>query len=768
MKKKILINAAHAEEKRVAIVEGETLVDFYVESSAKEHMKGNIYKGVVARIEPGLQAAFVNFGPKKHGFLQMREITSDYFKGRTEGKRVRIQDVISKGQELIVQVEKDERDTKGASLTTYISLPGRYIVMMPGQERVGISRKIEGREDRDRLKEIFNSLKLPKKTGFILRTAGSDRTGEELENDLKYLTKLWTRIQADAKKAAAPALIYKEQDIAVRTVRDYLTTDISEVMIDDAEAYKKTKEFLRKTTPWRKINIKLHKEKKPIFVKHNIEDQIIKLHDRYVHLPSRGYLVIDKAEALTAVDVNSGRSRKEENVEGTAFRTNMEAAEEVARQLRLRDIGGLIVIDFIDMMSSKNRREVENRLREALNTDKAHSEMTGISKFGMVEMTRERMRTAYFESVNKKCEVCSGTGIVRTDEMVAVSALRDMHARAAEGGIKGMTCALPVESINYLINTKREEIASIEKEFKVSIRINADAKLFPGQYTMTVEKLEEQKAAAEEKKAQKTGHSKEHKAAHPAEERAEPKEEPVKEHEAAQKPESEKRHRRSRGRRRGRRGARPAQIGQGEGPAAAESNTEEPAGMAPSIQTIAERKTEKEEEPTTTGETAPSAVQVLEQPEGESEAGEQPEKKRKRSRGRRRGRRGAKAAHAAETEEGGAMPAGEAAKEETPAGAESKHGESTEKERGHRQAGEHPAGESEQRGAAGVETGHVPPAEAVAETAGGSGQKAERPKRPRTRAKRRKGAEKAESHASAKEENGEPKAPEPEMEEAGT
>jgi ribonuclease E len=564
MKKKILINAVHAEEKRVAIVEGEKLVDFYVESSAKEHMKGNIYKGIVTRIEPGLQAAFVNFGPKKHGFLQIREINPDFFKGKTEGKRVKIQDVISKGQELIVQVEKDERDSKGASLTTYVSLPGRYIVMMPGQERVGISRKIEAREDRDRLKEIFSSLKLPKEMGFILRTAGSDRTSEELENDLKYLTKLWSRIQADAKKAAPPALIYKEQDIAVRTVRDYLTSDVAEVLIDDQDAYKQTKEFLRKTTPWRKINIKFFKEKKPIFSLHSIEEQIQKLHDRYVYLPSRGYLVIDKTEALTAVDVNSGRSRKEENVEGTAFRTNMEAAEEVARQLRLRDIGGLIVIDFIDMMSSKNRRDVENKLKDALTTDKAHSEMSGISKFGMVEMTRERMRTAYFESINKKCEVCSGTGIVKTDEMVAITALREMHTRSADGGIKGMTCSLPVESINYLINTKRDEIASIEKEFKVAIKLNADAKLFPGQYTMTVEKLEGEKAGAgEEKRAHKPGHPQEHKAVHPGEqkvEQAEHKEEHAAPHAPGHKPESEKRHRRSRGRRRGRRGPKAAHV----------------------------------------------------------------------------------------------------------------------------------------------------------------------------------------------------------------
>jgi ribonuclease E len=665
MKKKILINAVHAEEKRVAIVEGDKLVDFYVESSTKEHMKGNIYKGTVSRIEPGLQAAFINFGPKKHGFLQIREITPDYFKGKTEGKRVKIQDVISKGQELIVQVEKDERDTKGASLTTYVSLPGRYIVMMPGQERVGISRKIEAREDRDRLKEIFSSLKLPKKTGFILRTAGSDRSGEELENDLKYLMKLWNRIQSDAKKVAAPALIYKEQDIAVRTVRDYLTSDVAEVLIDDQDAHKKTKEFLKKTTPWRKINIKFFKEKKPIFSLHNIEEQILKLHDRYVYLPSRGYLVIDKTEALTAVDVNSGRSRKEENVEGTAFRTNMEAAEEVARQLRLRDIGGLIVIDFIDMMSSKNRRDVENKLRDALTTDKAHSEMTGISKFGMVEMTRERMRTAYFESINKKCEVCNGTGIVKTDEMAAITALREMHTRSAAGGIRGLTCSLPVESINYLINTKRDEIAAIEKEFKIAIRLNADAKLFPGQYTMVVEKMEEEKGAGEEKRVHKPGHHREHEAIHAGEqkvEQAEHIEEHASQPAAGHKPESERRRRRPRGRRRGRRGAKPAHV-------AGQDETASVAGDgAPKAEAAAAPEERNEETP---GGRAleheggePIVPPLAEGESGQVAKQEEERRKQPRSRGRRRWRKPAKKADT-QTAEAAGNPAVEPASEKT-------------------------------------------------------------------------------------------------------
>ncbi len=498
MRKKILINAMYPEERRVAIVDGDTLVDFYVEASGKEHLKGNIYKGSIARIEPGLQAVFVNFGPKKHGFLQLREIKQEFFVNTPQGKRPRVQD-LQKGQELIVQVEKDERDTKGASLTTHISIPGRYIVMMPGQERVGISRKIEDRDDRERLKEIFHALKLPKKMGFILRTAGSDKTGEDLENDLKYLTKLWNRIQAEAKKASAPALIYKEQDLAVRTVRDYLTSDVSEVLIDDQEAFKRTKEFLKKTVPWRKINIRLYKEKKPIFSKHNIEDQIAKLSERYVHLPSKGYVVIDKTEALTAIDVNSGRSRKEENVESTALRTNLEAADEIARQLRLRDIGGLVVIDFIDMASSKNRREVENRLRDAMEPDKAHAEITNISKFGIIEMTRERMRPAYFETVNKKCELCGGLGIVRNDEMIAISAFREILTLSSKGGLKGVTCRLPVESMNYLVNSKLEDIRSTEKEYGLKITILADRKLI-GEHVIETEKTETEEKAIEPEK----------------------------------------------------------------------------------------------------------------------------------------------------------------------------------------------------------------------------------------------------------------------------
>lgn len=491
MEKKILINALHSEEKRVAIVEGDTLVDFYVEVASKEQLKGNIYKGVIARIEPGLQAAFVDFGQKKQGFLQIREISPEHFQNKKEGKRPRVQDVLAKGQEIIVQVEKDERDTKGASLTTYLSLPGRYIVMMPGQKRVGISRKIEDRDDRDRLKELFSSLKLPKDMGFILRTACSDISGEELANDLKYLTKLWNKIQAESKKAPAPALIYKEQDMAVRTVRDYLTSDVAEVLVDDETAYRRIKEFLRKTIPWRKINITYYRGKEPIFSQHAIEEQISRLNERTVSLPSHGYLVFDKTEALTAIDVNSGRSRKEENVEATALKTNLEAVEEIARQLRLRDIGGLVVMDFIDMESAKNRREVENSLKKALSSDKAHFDITGISRFGIVEMTRERLRPSYVDSMSTKCLVCGGAGTLRSDEMVAVSALREIHSKLSAGNVKGLICRLPVESANYLINSKRADILALEKAFGIAITVMGDTKLLPGQFALDVEAVKE-------------------------------------------------------------------------------------------------------------------------------------------------------------------------------------------------------------------------------------------------------------------------------------
>ena len=483
--KRILINARYPDEKRVAIVEGDVLVDFYVEVASREHLKGNIYKGIISSLMPSLQAAFIDFGQKKHGFLQYREVMPELLQaGKAdvqEGKQSG-QNGLVKGQEILVQVEKDEHGTKGASLTTYISIPGRYIVMMPGQKRVGISRKIECREDRDRLKETFNSLKLPKDTGFILRTACSDSLEKELGLDLKYLTKLWDRIKADDGKTKAPALIYKEQDIAMRTVRDYLTSDVAEILIDDAATYAATKAFLRKIMPWRKINVTHYKEKKPLYGLYNLEVQIARLSQREVRLPSKGYLVFDRAEALTAIDVNSGRSRREDNVESTALTTNLEAADEVARQLRLRDIGGLVVIDFIDMESSKNRRLLETRMTDGLSTDKANTEIAGMSKFCLLEMTRERIRPAYAEAITHQCPLCDGRGSVNSDDFVALGAVREMHALAAGGEISEIVCRLSVASANILLNTRRLELVALEKDYEMAITVEADPSVPAGRY----------------------------------------------------------------------------------------------------------------------------------------------------------------------------------------------------------------------------------------------------------------------------------------------
>jgi ribonuclease E len=489
--RRILINARYADEKRVAIIEGDSLSDFYIETASREQLKGNIYKGIVSSVMPGLQAAFIDFGQKKHGFLQFHDIMPELYaaakEGGREGKR-NVQDSLVKGQDILVQVTKDEHGTKGASLTTYISIPGRYIVMMPGQKRVGISRKIENREDRDRLKETFSALKLPKDMGFILRTACSDSIEEELSRDLKYLTKLWVRIQTDAAKAKAPALIYKEQDIAMRTVRDYLTADVVEILIDDPKTCAATKAFLKKIMPWRKINVIQYREKEPLFSLYNVEVHIARLSQRSVMLPSKGYLIFDKTEALTSVDVNSGRSRKEDNAESTALTTNLEAVDEVARQLRLRDIGGLIAIDFIDMESGRNRKLLEISMMEALSMDKASTDVAGLSKFSILEMTRERLRPAYGETISRKCPLCDGKGSVGSDEFIALSALRELHSLAAAGkdNISGITCRLSVESANLLLNSKRRELSDLENEYGIAITVTADPSVPAGQYSMDV------------------------------------------------------------------------------------------------------------------------------------------------------------------------------------------------------------------------------------------------------------------------------------------
>ncbi|HSW62616.1 MAG TPA: Rne/Rng family ribonuclease [Dissulfurispiraceae bacterium] len=477
--KRILIHARFAEEQRVAIVEGNRLMDFYAESSSHIHLKGNIYKGIVEGLAPSLQAAFVDFGRKKRGFLQFREVMPELRRGES---------ILEEGQEILVQVEQDERDTKGASLTTFISLPGRYIVMLPGQQKVGISRKIEDRDDRDRLKETFNALKLPKGMGFILRTACGDSLNEELDRDLKYLAKLWSRITADAKKAKAPKLVYQEHSVTMRALRDYLTSDTSEILIDDAEAFKETKSFLQKIMPWRTVNVVNYDGKDSLFGAFGVEKQIADLVNSRVKLPSGGTIVFDKAEALTAIDVNSAKSHKEDNIEATALSTNLEAAEEIARQLRLRDIGGLVVIDFIDMRSGRNRALVETRLKDSLSSDKASIEVLPISRFGLLEMTRERLRPAYAAAMWRTCQVCSGRGTVYSDDHVVLNALRELHALAESNPGSAIRCHLSVESANSMSNTKRHELAALEQQHQVTVQVLAEPSLHQGQYSLEVKK----------------------------------------------------------------------------------------------------------------------------------------------------------------------------------------------------------------------------------------------------------------------------------------
>ncbi len=498
MGKKILINARHPEEKRVAIVEGRQLTDFYFEVSSADHLRGNIYKGVIKALDRGLQAAFVDFGPAKQGFLPLREVMPENYKAKPKDKVPKITEVLAKGQEIVVQVEHDQRGTKGAKLTNHVSLPGRYLVMIPGKKRVGISRKIEDQKDRDRLKEVFKDLKVPRNMGFILRTAGVDCSTEELAADLKYLTKLWNKIKREVKKASPPSLIYKEEDIAVRSVRDYLSSDVDEVLVDDREIHKGVKNFLKLTMPWRSINVTHYRRSEPLFDHYELEDQIARLGDRQADLSSGGSIVIDKTEALTAIDVNSGKG-KHKDIERLALMTNLEAADEIARQLRLRDIGGLIVIDFIDMRSAKNYRKLEDRFRKALDLDKAHYDISQISKFGILEMSRERMRTAYFEASNRPCSACGGSGVVKSPELVAVSALRKIHSLASGDGARQLTCRLPVDSANYLMNRLRESLAAIESEFSLRLSLFADPSLSPGQFAVDVEKAKKPPAEAGER-----------------------------------------------------------------------------------------------------------------------------------------------------------------------------------------------------------------------------------------------------------------------------
>ncbi len=467
--KRMLFNATHQEELRVAIVDGQKLIDLDIETAGREQRKGNIYKGVITRIEPGLEACFVNYGEDRHGFLPFKEVARSYFKEGVDVRTARIQDALREGQELIVQVEKEERGNKGAALTTFISLAGRYLVLMPNNPRGGgVSRRVEG-EDRQELRETMEQLQVPPGMSIIARTAGIGRSVEELQWDLSYLLQLWTAIDNAARENAAPILIYLESSLVIRAIRDYFSPEIGEILIDTDEIADQATAFMSVVMPDNVHRVKRYRDDIPLFSRFQIEHQIETAYSRTVQLPSGGSVVIDHTEALVAVDVNSARSTRGADIEETALRTNLEAADEVARQLRLRDLGGLIVIDFIDMEDSKNQRAVEQRLREALHFDRARVQMGKISRFGLMELSRQRLRPALNEGSHITCPRCNGTGVIRDAESSALHVLRLIQEEAMKENTAAVHAQVPVEVATFLLNEKRADIAKMEARLKVNL-----------------------------------------------------------------------------------------------------------------------------------------------------------------------------------------------------------------------------------------------------------------------------------------------------------
>ena len=468
--KRMLINATQPEELRVAIVDGQKLFNLDIESPGREMKKANIYKGRLTRIEPSLEAAFVDYGAERHGFLPMKEIARAYFKPEAfdAGKRA-INELLKEGQEVIVQVEKEERGNKGAALTTFLSLAGRYLVLMPNNPRAGgVSRRIEG-QDRSELREAMSTLEIPESMGLIVRTAGVGKSAEELQWDLDYLLQLWSAIEQSAGERKAPFLIYQESNVIIRSIRDHLRSDIGEIVVDQPEVHEQARQFISQVMPKYLRKLRLYEDEVPLFSRYQIESQIESAFSRELRLPSGGSIVIDPTEALTSIDINSARATKGSDIEETALNTNLEAAEEIARQLRLRDLGGLFVIDFIDMTPSRNQREVENRLKDAMKEDRARVQIGRISRFGLLEMSRQRLRPSLGESAHQVCPRCDGHGFVRSVDSLALSILRILEEEALKENTGRVTAQLPVEVATYLLNEKRQVIADAEQRHDISI-----------------------------------------------------------------------------------------------------------------------------------------------------------------------------------------------------------------------------------------------------------------------------------------------------------
>jgi ribonuclease E len=467
--KRMLINATQSEERRLAIVDGQKLLDYEIEIEGREQRKGNIYKAVVTRVEPSLEACFVDYGEDRHGFLPFKEISRQYFAQGVSVSQARIQDVIREGDELLVQVEKEERGNKGAALTTFVSLAGRYVVLMPNNPRGGgVSRRIEG-DDRAELKEAMDQLEYPNGMSIIARTAGIGRSAPELQWDLNYLLKLWGAIDGATKGGKGAFLIYQESSLVIRAIRDYFNNDIGDILIDTDDIYDQAQQFMAHVMPEHAARVKRYRDDAPLFSRFQIEHQIESAYARTVQLPSGGAIVIDHTEALVSVDVNSARAIKGGDIEETATRTNLEAADEVARQMRLRDLGGLIVIDFIDMEESKNRREVENRLRDALRQDRARVQFGAISKFGLMEMSRQRLKPALSEGSSIPCPRCGGSGHIRDTESSALQILRIIQEESMKDNTASVLCQVPVDVASFLLNEKRPEIAKIELKQRINV-----------------------------------------------------------------------------------------------------------------------------------------------------------------------------------------------------------------------------------------------------------------------------------------------------------
>ncbi len=482
--KRILINAVQKEEVRVAMVDGQQLYDLDVEVPSREQKKSNVYKGKITRVEPSLEACFVDYGAERHGFLPFKEVSRMYFteEAQKASGRPDIRTAIKEGQEIVIQVEKEERGNKGAALTTFISLAGRYLVLMPNNPRAGgVSRRIEG-EDRNLIREALSQLEVPNGMGLIVRTAGVGRNAEELQWDLNYLLQLWTAFEKAAAERPSPFLIYQESDVTTRALRDYFRSDIAEVLIDSKDVYDAAMDFVQQVMPNSVNKIKYYDDTVPLFNRFQVENQIESAYRREVQLPSGGEIVIDHTEALISIDINSARATKGGDIEETATNTNLEAADEVARQLRLRDLGGLVVIDFIDMMNNRNQRAVENRLNAAVQADRARVQIGRISRFGLLEMSRQRLKPSLGESTQIVCPRCTGQGTIRTVESLSLSLVRIIEEEALKTGTARVDIQVPIDVATYILNEKRQAIAEVEKQSGVHVLIVANPTLETPQY----------------------------------------------------------------------------------------------------------------------------------------------------------------------------------------------------------------------------------------------------------------------------------------------